>query len=149
MKSKIPAYSNLVCKMIFQHPLRTVITMKKPGHLTSSNQGEIHAYSDLIRKTIYQHPKLNKVCNRKIKNYEQEFGGINAGQIPPHPPSKKAVFPDHSQGGFSSEIEGWHCSSWEVASGGLRPQGEPWYPIPLASASCFITLLPPLLHVPP
>ena len=69
---------------------------KKTGHLTSSNQDEIHACSNLICKMIYQYPKLNKVHDGKIKNYEQEFGGINDGQIPPHPPSKKVVSLDCS-----------------------------------------------------
>ena len=34
---------------------------------------------------------------------KQKGGGINAGRIPPHPPSKKAVAPDRSRGGLRSE----------------------------------------------
>ena len=38
-----------------------------------------------------KHQKLKiKICG----------GGLNASQSPPHPPSKKAAIPDHSQEGF-------------------------------------------------
>ena len=37
------------------------------------------------------HDKLNELQKLKICG-----GGLNAGQSPPHPPSKKAAIPDHA-----------------------------------------------------
>ena len=38
---------------------------------------------------------------KKQENEKIDFGGgFNAGQSPPHPPSKKASIPDHSLEGF-------------------------------------------------
>ena len=51
--------------------------------------------------------KVNETT--KIKNCGR---GLNAGQSPPHPPSKKVAAPDHSQEGFEEFEKGWHCSSW-------------------------------------
>ena len=40
----------------------------------------------------------------KQKIIEEKGGGINAGRIPPHPPSRKAVTLDRSRGGLRSEM---------------------------------------------
>ena len=53
------------------------------------------------------HDKVNETT--KIKNFGR---GLNAGQSPAHPPSKKAAVLDHSQEGFEELEKGWHCSSW-------------------------------------
>ena len=37
------------------------------------------------------HDKLNELQKLKICG-----GGLNAGQSPPHPPSKKVAIPDHA-----------------------------------------------------
>ena len=53
--------------------------------------------------------KVNETT--KIKNLKTCGGGLNAGQSPPHPPSKKVAIPDHSRGGLEELEKGWHCSS--------------------------------------
>ena len=44
------------------------------------------------------HDKVKETT--KIKNLKIYGGGLNASWSPPHPPSKKAAVPDHSQEGF-------------------------------------------------
>ena len=55
-----------------------------------------------------KHQKL-KICG----------GGLNAGQSPPQPPSKKAAIPDRSREGFEEIDKGWHCSSQEKGFPGV------------------------------
>ena len=76
-------------------------------------------------------------------------GGLNAGGSPPHVPSKKVAAPDCSQEGFEELEKGWHCSSWVKGFlGGPKHRGLPRYDIPPTNAFCYMTVLPPLLHVP-
>ena len=42
------------------------------------------------RDKLNETPKIKKICGE----------GLNAGQSPPHPPSKKAAISDHSQEEF-------------------------------------------------
>ena len=46
-------------------------------------------------------------------------GGLNAGQSPPHPPSKEVAILNHSQEGFEELEKGWHCSSREKGFPGV------------------------------
>ena len=81
-----------------------------------------------------------KICGR----------GLNTGQSPPHPPSKKVAIRDCSQEGFFEDIDkGWHCSSWEKGfPGGLKHQGSPRHDIPLTNSSHYMSVLPPSFRVP-
>ena len=85
-----------------------------------------------------KHQKL-KICG----------GDLNASQSPPHPPSKKAATPDHSQEGFEEIDKGWHCSSQEKGfPGGLKHRGSPRHDIPLTNSSHYMSVLPPSFCVP-
>ena len=53
------------------------------------------------------HDKVNETT--EIENCGR---GLNTGQRPPHPPSKKVAAPDCSQEGFEKLEKEWHCSSW-------------------------------------
>ena len=48
-----------------------------------------------------------------MKQQKNCFGGLNANQSPPHPPSKEVAILDCSREGFEELEKGWHCSSQE------------------------------------
>ena len=84
-----------------------------------------------------------------MKQQKNCGGSLNASQSPPHPSSKKAAIPDHSQERFEELEKGWHCSSREEGfSGGLKHRGLPRHDIPPTNVSHYMSVLPPLLHVP-
>ena len=70
-------------------------------HASASVKSEIHASNGLIRKMIYELNLRVMVTTMKQKNEKIDFGwGLNAGQSPPHPPSKKASILDRSLEGL-------------------------------------------------
>ena len=89
------------------------------------------------------------VGKQKVKDQWEDGGFIVESQLEDYPPSKKVAIPDCSREGLEELGIGWHCSSWVKGFlGGLKHRVSPHYDIPPTNASRYMTVLPPLLHVP-
>ena len=88
------------------------IEIKLICHTSATVKSKIQTSRSLNREMIYKQfmsddrDKINETTT--IENCGR---GLNAGQSPAHPPSKKASILNHSQEGFKTLEKGWHCSS--------------------------------------